>query len=51
MSDSESVCTNIYKTGECTTIMFTEKWIELINKIERNKTQTCKEHDDKMRIL
>lgn len=36
---SKSVCSSVFKSGESTTskTQFTKKWIELINKIEKNK--------------
>ncbi|MCI8583849.1 MAG: hypothetical protein HFH13_12065 [Dorea sp.] len=37
--ESKSVCSSVFKSGESTTskTQFTQKWIELINKIEKNK--------------
>ena len=36
--ESKSVCSSVFKSGENTTskTQFTQKWIELINKIEKN---------------
>ncbi|MCI8493421.1 MULTISPECIES: hypothetical protein [Anaerotruncus] len=36
---SKSICSSVFKSGESTTTtsQFTQKWIELINKIEKNK--------------
>lgn len=35
----EIICRSVFKSGENTTSMsrFTKKWIELINKLEKNK--------------
>lgn len=36
---SKTVCSSVFKSGESTTTktQFTQKWIELINKIEKSK--------------
>ena len=33
------ICRSVFKNGECTTSKerFTEKWIEMVNRIERRK--------------
>jgi hypothetical protein len=35
----KTICRSVFKSGESTTSksQFTQKWIELINKIEKNK--------------
>ena len=40
---SNSICRSVFKSGESTTskTQFTKKWIELINKIEKNKGITA----------
>lgn len=37
---SKTICKSVFKSGENTTSksQFTKKWIELINRLERNKT-------------
>ncbi len=36
---SKNICSSVFKSGESTTskTQFTQKWIELISKIEKNK--------------
>ena len=36
---SKNICSSVFKSGENTTTksQFTQKWIELINKLEKNK--------------
>lgn len=38
-SKTDTICKNVFKSGENTTSksQFTKKWIELINRLERNK--------------
>ena len=38
-NDSKTICKSVFKNGENTTSrsQFTKKWIELINRLERNK--------------
>ena len=40
---SKNICNSVFKSGENTTtkIQFTQKWIELINKLEKNKGITA----------
>ena len=40
---SKNICKSVFKSGENTTtkIQFTQKWIELINKLEKNKGITA----------
>ena len=40
---SKNICSSVFKSGENTTtkIQFTQKWIELINKLEKNKGITA----------
>ena len=40
---SKNICSSVFKIGENTTtkIQFTQKWIELINKLEKNKGITA----------
>lgn len=43
--ENNSFCSNVFKSGENTTNKkdYTNKWIELINKIERDKSASfCK---------
>ena len=39
VSSHPAVCTNVFKNGDATTskAAFTRKWIEMINRIEKNK--------------
>ncbi len=39
IKNQNTVCRSVFKSGESTTSknQFTQKWIELINKIEKNK--------------
>lgn len=39
----KTICKSVFKSGESTTSknQFTQKWIELINKIEKNKGITA----------
>ena len=39
-NEPETVCVSVFKSGENTTTEreFTDKWIELINTLERNKS-------------
>ena len=39
-SQTKAVCKSVFKSGENTTSkkQFTKKWIELINRLERNKS-------------
>lgn len=36
----QTICKSVFKSGENTTskIQFTQKWIELINRLEKNKS-------------
>lgn len=40
----ETICRSVFKSGENTTSksQFTQKWIELVNKIEKSKGLTAK---------
>lgn len=40
---SKNICSSVFKSGENTTTksQFTQKWIELINKLEKNKGITA----------
>ena len=40
---NQILCRSVFKSGENTTtkIQFTQKWIELINKLEKNKGITA----------
>ena len=42
-SKSDTICKSVFKSGENTTSksQFTKKWIELINKLEKNKGITA----------
>ena len=39
VSSHPAICTNVFKNGDATTskAAFTRKWIEMINRIEKNK--------------
>lgn len=39
VSSHPAICTNVFKNGDATTskASFTRKWIEMINRIEKNK--------------
>lgn len=39
VSSHSAICTNVFKNGDATTskAAFTRKWIEMINRIEKNK--------------
>ena len=39
-NDDKIICVSVFKSGENTTTQreFTDKWIELINTLERNKS-------------
>lgn len=41
--NSKTICKSVFKSGENTTStsQFTKKWIELINKLEKNKGITA----------
>lgn len=40
-NDNKTICVSVFKSGENTTTTqeYTRKWIELINQIERDKSQ------------
>ena len=40
---SKNICSSVFKSGKNTTTksQFTQKWIELINKLEKNKGITA----------
>lgn len=50
---SKNICSSVFKSGENTTTksQFTQKWIELINKLEKNKGITAAQHNDKLPLL
>lgn len=41
----KTICKSVFKSGESTitTNQFTEKWIELINRLEKNKSVTFRQ--------
>ena len=40
IGDEKEICVSVFKSGENTTSksQFTKKWIELINRLEKNKS-------------